>query len=31
MKSDDEIIESLIAGGVIGAAIGALLSKKGRG
>ena len=31
MKSDDEIIESLIAGGVIGAAIGALLSKKGEG
>lgn len=32
MKKDDEIIESLIAGGVIGAALGALLSKnKGEG
>lgn len=32
MKNDDEIIESLVAGGLIGAAIGALLSKnKGEG
>lgn len=28
MKNDDEIIESLIAGGLIGAALGALLSKR---
>jgi outer membrane lipoprotein SlyB len=28
MKNDDEIVESLIAGGIIGAALGALLSKK---
>lgn len=27
MKNDDEILESLIAGGLIGAALGALLSK----
>jgi hypothetical protein len=27
MKSDDEIIQSLIAGGVIGATLGALISK----
>jgi hypothetical protein len=27
MKTDDEIIESLIAGGLIGAALGALVSK----
>ena len=27
MKNDDEIIESLIAGGIIGAALGVLLSK----
>ncbi len=27
MMKDDEIVESLIAGGVIGAALGALLSK----
>jgi len=27
MKSDDEIIESLIAGGIIGAALGVLLLK----
>jgi hypothetical protein len=27
MKKDDEIIESLIAGGLIGATLGALLSK----
>jgi hypothetical protein len=27
MKEDDEIIESLIAGGLIGAALGALLAK----
>ena len=32
MKSDDEIIQSLIAGGVIGASLGALISKnKGKG
>ncbi len=28
MKKDDEIVQSLIAGGLIGAALGALLSKK---
>ena len=28
MKNDEEIVESLIAGGIIGAALGALLSKK---
>ena len=28
MKSDEEIFQSLIAGGIIGAALGALLSKK---
>lgn len=28
MKKDEEIIESLIAGGLIGAALGALLSNK---
>jgi Glycine zipper 2TM domain len=27
MKNDDKILESLIAGGVVGAALGALLSK----
>jgi hypothetical protein len=27
MKSDDEIIDSLISGGIIGAALGALISK----
>ena len=27
MKSDEEILQSLIAGGLIGAALGALLSK----
>jgi hypothetical protein len=27
MKTDEEIVESLIAGGLIGAALGALLSK----
>jgi hypothetical protein len=27
MKSDDQILESLLAGGLIGAALGALLSK----
>ena len=27
MKNDDEIFESLIAGGIIGAALGALVSK----
>ena len=27
MKNDEEIMESLIAGGLIGAALGALLSK----
>jgi Glycine zipper len=32
MKSDEEIIESLVAGGLIGAALGALISKsKGEG
>lgn len=32
MKNDEEIIESLMAGGLIGAALGALLSKnKGEG
>jgi hypothetical protein len=32
MKNDDEIIESLILGGLIGAALGALISdKKGEG
>lgn len=32
MKNDDEILESLISGGLIGVAIGALLSKnKGEG
>lgn len=28
MQNDDEIIESLILGGIIGAALGALVSKK---
>jgi len=27
MKSDDEILQSLITGGIVGAALGALLSK----
>lgn len=30
MKNDEEIIESLIAGGFIGAALGALISNKNR-
>lgn len=31
MNNDEEIVESLIAGGVIGAALGALLSKNKEG
>jgi hypothetical protein len=31
MKSDDEIIDSLISGGIIGAALGALISKSKNG
>ena len=31
MEKDDEVIQSLIAGGIIGSALGALLTQKGTG